>query len=326
MPKVALWEVSDSAPVVRLAESLVDLERYLEDWIEAHPSMLQAGLEIIGRQFALDAGRLDLLALDPQGRLCAIEIKRGAVSRETVAQAMDYAACLKMIEVADLQAKADVYLGPRGKSLATMLADRHAASALDFRERQVLICVVGVGTSPDLERVATFLAQYEVPLTVVSYDAFRTQDGRRILCREVTDAEALGPRAAASAASTLETLVRQAEASGIGRGFRALVDAGQAASLYPRTFKTCVMFAPPARKTRALFTVWSQPRPTDGLLQAWVGGSVFSEFYALPEASVASHLGPDGWRYLNQPEAEKFAAALRALFAEQQGPTANPEA
>jgi hypothetical protein len=67
MRKVDLWEVSEGTGVVRLAESAVDLEQHLETWIAANPAMLQAGLEIIGRQVTLDAGRLDLLALDPQG-------------------------------------------------------------------------------------------------------------------------------------------------------------------------------------------------------------------------------------------------------------------
>jgi RecB family endonuclease NucS len=58
------------------------------------PAYWRKGLTIVGRQFMTAAGPLDLLARDPQGRWVVIEIKRGVLRRETVAQALDYAACL----------------------------------------------------------------------------------------------------------------------------------------------------------------------------------------------------------------------------------------
>jgi len=39
-------------------------------------------------------GRIDLLAIAPDGALVIIEIKRGRTPREVVAQALDYAGCV----------------------------------------------------------------------------------------------------------------------------------------------------------------------------------------------------------------------------------------
>jgi len=316
MSKVALWEVRNSRPV-RLLESSIEFEKNLESWLEADPSMLQGGLEIVGRQVTLEAGRLDLLAIDPQGRLCAIEIKRGAVNRDTVAQALDYAACLSEIDAADLRERLAEYLSRHGKSIERVLADRHAPTALDNNERQILIFVVGVGAAQNLERVARYLSEFDVPISVVSYDAFATDDGRRILCREVTEPEVGVVRTRPGLpAPSLEDLFRQAEGNGIGVGFRAIVDAGRSLGLHARTYRHSVMFCPPTRKARGLFTVWAEP--TNGKVQAWVGGAVFAEFYPFNEKQIAEKLGAEGWRELDEQGAASLASGLRELFEETQ--------
>ena len=93
MRQMLLWQVTDETPQ-KLTRGGIDLETHLEDWIERDPSLLQNGLTIVGRQVAVEGGTLDLLALDPQGRWVVIEIKRGRVLRKTIAQALDYAACI----------------------------------------------------------------------------------------------------------------------------------------------------------------------------------------------------------------------------------------
>src|SRR5690349_17857762 len=91
--EIGIWDVGEGTPR-KLPASTVDLERQLEDWIERDPDLLEGGLKILGRQVPLEAGSLDLLGLDVQGRWVVIELKRGQVHRDTVAQALDYAACV----------------------------------------------------------------------------------------------------------------------------------------------------------------------------------------------------------------------------------------
>ena len=72
---VGVWLVGDSP--VRATKSKVGLEKDLESWIAADPSLLSEGIQIIGRQVGLEGGFLDLLAVDAGGRWLAIELKRG---------------------------------------------------------------------------------------------------------------------------------------------------------------------------------------------------------------------------------------------------------
>ena len=67
MMKVGLWQIGDSGPA-KIPDSKVSIEKQLEDWIVADPSLIRADLKIVARQLQVEGGYLDLLALDPQER------------------------------------------------------------------------------------------------------------------------------------------------------------------------------------------------------------------------------------------------------------------
>jgi hypothetical protein len=154
---VGVWQVVKDR-LTRISESALALEKSLEDWIAEDPSLLQAGLVVVGRQIDLEAGRLDLLAIDPQGRWTIIEVKRGALRRETIAQALDYASCIAAISADELRAKIEPYLCKHNVSLDTLLHQREAAFALEPEQRELAIVIVGTRRAPGLDRMARFLA------------------------------------------------------------------------------------------------------------------------------------------------------------------------
>ena len=73
MTGIGLWSIADGMPA-RLTADEVERERFLEDWIEADPDLLERGLTIVARQLRLEGCPLDLLAIDQQGRWVLIEI------------------------------------------------------------------------------------------------------------------------------------------------------------------------------------------------------------------------------------------------------------
>jgi hypothetical protein len=78
------------------------------------------------------------------------------------------------------------------------------------------------------------------------------------------------------------------------------------------------MFAPPANKTRCLFTVWTEPRVNEpGVAKVWVAAEMFSQFYGVSEAdlTVALGVGPlGGWLWIDKPKADRLAAGVRQLL------------
>lgn len=317
MSRIGLWQVTDGIPH-HLNESIIDLEKQLGDWIEKDPSLLRGDLTIVGRQIRTESGPLDLLALDPLGRWVVIELKAGSVRRETIGQAIDYAACIARMPFQELKEKVDRYLGHHGLSLET-LPHVHVNELEDpGNEREVLMIVVGKGREAGLERIADFLSSgYDVPISVVNYDVFQLATGERILMRELTDsdfapAQIERPR---RAARDIEGLSRQADQNGNGELFRAMRLASEKHGFYARTYPGSVMYTPPQNRSRMLFTVWLKGKTKDQV-KVYIGSSVFAEFYPIKAEAAAAELGPDGWRDMNKIDVQKFVDGLDRLFTE----------
>ena len=97
----SVWRVAKSPS--RLLETTLSNEHLLEDMIVASPEILSDQWMIIGRQEDTGfGGRIDLLAIAPDGTLILIELKRGRTPREVVAQAIDYATWLEGIDAEEV--------------------------------------------------------------------------------------------------------------------------------------------------------------------------------------------------------------------------------
>jgi len=186
---VGVWQV-DKERVARVEPASLSLERELEEWIEREPSLLESGLEIVGRQVHVEGGIIDLLALDLQGRWVIIEIKKGSLSRSTVGQALDYASCIAKMDLQELHGKVNGYLKPVGRGnnkSEGVLRDRIHGERADGKDREVVVYVVGTGQDPSLERVIDFLGgNSQGVVNAVLFDVFEFGSGHRFLVRELT--------------------------------------------------------------------------------------------------------------------------------------------
>ena len=103
MEEVKIWAVNGPSDVVPLeTRDRVDTESLLEETLVNSPQMLLPGLRLVGRQTPTEGGPLDLLGVDEDGKLVVLELKRGTLSRESVAQVIDYASYLEAMDLADL--------------------------------------------------------------------------------------------------------------------------------------------------------------------------------------------------------------------------------
>src|SRR6266852_2666249 len=117
----AIWKVA--AQPTPLIESSLVTEQLLEEMIIAAPRLLSDEWMLIGRQESTGfGGRIDLLAIAPDGSLVLIELKRDRTPRDVVAQALDYASWIDRLKPEEITR---IYSRFRiGRDLAS-----------DFRER-----------------------------------------------------------------------------------------------------------------------------------------------------------------------------------------------
>ena len=72
---IKCWEVSEGAEPRELQVGGLRFEEHLENWLERDITMLLTDLVVIGRQ----VDNIDLVAVDDEGRVVVIELKRDQV-------------------------------------------------------------------------------------------------------------------------------------------------------------------------------------------------------------------------------------------------------
>ena len=123
-----LWKVCGQA-LSRVAPEPLEYESHLEDWLEADIEMLGSDLMMIGRQVNTEMGRLDLLAIDSQGSITIVELKRHKTGRDIVSQVLDYASWAVKLGSSDITRIANDYHQRRSrKTFSEMFIEKFGVS------------------------------------------------------------------------------------------------------------------------------------------------------------------------------------------------------
>lgn len=175
--KHAIWKVG-SQPM-QLSAGQLPSEQLLEDMIVRDPNILSSAWMLIGRQEATAfGGKLDLLAITPDGSLVVIELKRDKTPREIAAQAIDYASW-----VATLGADKISQIYKRFSKGGDLNEDfkRRFGRALDDDQlnQSHEITIVASELDDATERIVRYLNEREIAINVLFFQVF--QNGSELL-------------------------------------------------------------------------------------------------------------------------------------------------
>lgn len=169
--EIGLWKIGSKLEPVRFEP--LETERKLEDALATDLSLVSPGLLLVKRQVTTTSGKFaDMLAVDVQGTLVVIELKRSKTPREAVAQLLDYASWAKNLsrqEISDLYSEAhagasfdEAYVARFGSSVPEEINEQH---------KLVLVCA---SLDPESERIIEYLSSdYGVPINAVFFRFFR---------------------------------------------------------------------------------------------------------------------------------------------------------
>lgn len=188
--KTSMWRVEASTPTPLTATPL-DLEGRLEDLIVADPDLLGPDqLLIIDRQVRTSHGKyLDILAVDEEARLHAIELKKDRTPRDVVAQALDYGWWIRSVTLSAAREIWDQRSVEDG--VDTDLLDLDQAYEKRFKieldeetfNAEHKLTIVASTLDTDTPRILEYLADdYAVPINAVLFDHFE-DEGREYLSR-----------------------------------------------------------------------------------------------------------------------------------------------
>ena len=187
----------------------MDMEDRLEDLIVADPDLLGPDqLLIIDRQVVTSHGkRLDVLAVDEEARLHAVELKKDKTPRDVVAQALDYGWWVRNLtldHVREIWRTRRVSDGVDAEEVAfdDAYGDRFQTEldpeTFNLEHR---LTIVAASLDHDTPRILEYLADdYDVPVNAVLFSHFN-DEGREYLARTwlrppTEDDEKPGPKRA----------------------------------------------------------------------------------------------------------------------------------
>lgn len=172
--KTEVWTVG--AVPTKLVQSKLASEQLLEDMIVKSPSILSEEWMLIGRQENTGmGGRIDLLAIAPDGALVLIELKRDRTPREVVAQALDYAVWVERLRSDQINA---IYMRFKpGRNLSDDFR-QHFGYALEEGKLNSGHQLIIVATELDVssERIVAYLGERDIPINVLCFQIFQSGD------------------------------------------------------------------------------------------------------------------------------------------------------
>ncbi|HWY53005.1 MAG TPA: endonuclease NucS domain-containing protein [Terriglobales bacterium] len=210
--QIKVWEIDKGQIIARDNAAFADSHREdeLEGWITRSPDILGEKLLIIARQLIIpEIGRLDLLAMDENGKLIIIELKRDLGPREAVAQALDYASWLWSVSENEILARANEYLqknsGDPERDLAQAFEDTFGKSVPELVCENHRIILVAAGLDASAERIVNYLARKSIDINAVFFNYAELSDGKQILVRSVLVPESIRTGAAGGESRMTET-------------------------------------------------------------------------------------------------------------------------
>jgi hypothetical protein len=169
-----IWRIDEG--VVPVPSSPIDNEAKLEDILEEDLSIL--GLDVlllIGRQVITALGkRIDLLAMDVNGDVYAIELKRRRTPREVVAQTIDYGYWLRDLDTEGVIETFEKH--SNGSSFDEAFRDRFDADPPEELAGNHNLIIVASELDASTERIVDYISDYGVPVNVVFFQYFRDGD------------------------------------------------------------------------------------------------------------------------------------------------------
>lgn len=151
------------------------LERQIEDILVNSKLKLLNGQEllIIGRQIITSTDkRMDILAIDSDGRLVVVELKRGMAPRDTIAQIVDYASWLSSIPHKDIE---KIFRENNQNKILSSEFKTLFGKEIETSE-EIIMYVVAQDFPEEVYNSANFLSRKGVAIICKGFDVFKEND------------------------------------------------------------------------------------------------------------------------------------------------------
>lgn len=181
------------AEAITLSEAGFKERQHLQEWVISNPEILGSRAVIVTFEFASwatgagqrEQDRLDVLALQPDGRLIVAELKRGQAPDTVAMQALKYAALASRFPVENLAAAHAKFLSARGSATT---ADEAYGALREFSPElsdatlsEPLVVLIASDFPPIVVTTAHYLSQHGIEFRLNRIQAHRTASGEVVV-------------------------------------------------------------------------------------------------------------------------------------------------
>lgn len=171
MQETKIWKVANDK-LIELSKSNLDLEERIHKWIENDIKIILPDAILLGSKVKTDHSKeIDLLAIDSNGDLVVIELKRGTTPREVIAQTLDYAAWVATLKADDINAI--LQRQGRTETIYELLnASFEDGEEIEINENQKLL-IVASEIDAITERVVGYLSSKSLDINAVTFNYYQ---------------------------------------------------------------------------------------------------------------------------------------------------------
>lgn len=172
--ETGIWRLSGKELSKKIGYIQIDSERKLEEILLSNIGIIGEDYLLIGKQVRTSYGKyIDLLAINREGKITIIELKKDKTPREVVAQTLDYASWVKDLSYEDiLQIFKDTY--GNTKSFEKSFVDKYDENPPEEINEEHDMLIVATNLDNETERIINYLSKYyNVPINVVFFKFFK---------------------------------------------------------------------------------------------------------------------------------------------------------
>ncbi|KAB2872046.1 MAG: hypothetical protein F9K37_01490 [Bacteroidales bacterium] len=178
MQETKIWKVSNDK-LNEVSKSNLDLEQRIHKWIENDIKIILPDAILIGSKVKTDHSKeIDLLAIDSEGDLVVIELKRASTQREIVGQILDYAAWVSTLKADDINA----ILQKQGRTQTIyelLNKNFEEGEDIEINQNQKLL-IVASDIDAITERVVDFLSGKGLNINAVTFNYYKDDNNEFI--------------------------------------------------------------------------------------------------------------------------------------------------
>ncbi len=177
--EVGIWRINGAPTKIHF--SPLEKESELEDVLKKDISVLDPSLMVIGWQIPTAYGKfIDLLAVDSEGDLAIIELKKDKTPREVVAQVLDYASWVRGLTYDQVTA---IFAEKHpGTHFEEAFSERFGVDRPENMNENHSLVIVASELDSSTERIIDYLStSFGVPINAVFFRHFTEGDSKYLV-------------------------------------------------------------------------------------------------------------------------------------------------